>query len=114
VRTKPPIFLPDVNESPEASREDADGPRPRFDYETRTLYAGSIRIKQLTKPAQNQETVLKAFEEEGFPRRIDNPLHPDKSLGQTIYDLNQDHLVKGVIKFHGDGTTEGVYWTIYR
>jgi hypothetical protein len=59
--------------------------------------------------------VLCAFEEEGWPARIDDPLPPQQDqdskrrLSDTIKCLNrkQSHHL---IHFRGDGTGEGVVW----
>ncbi len=67
--------------------------------------------------AGNQETVLAAFEEEGWPRRIDDPLPPRGALVPkyrlhfTIQCLNQGQLSQ-LIRFFGDGTGEGVCWEL--
>ena len=63
----------------------------------------------------NQEAVLEVFQEEGWPRRIDDPLpplaeqDPKYRLHFTIRRLNQsqEHCL---IRFFGDGTGEGVCW----
>jgi hypothetical protein len=57
-----------------------------------------------------------AFEEDGWPPRIDDPLpqklnqDPKSRLHDTIKCLNRNHR-KRLIRFSGDGTGEGVVWT---
>ena len=52
-------------------------------FRERTLMLGNVLIKQYAQPSvdspgypTNQELVLLAFEEEGWPRCIDDPLRP--------------------------------------
>ena len=88
--------------------------RPHWDPETRTLSLNGQVVKRFKWPAANQETVLNAFQEEDWPNRIDDPLPPKleqdskRRLADTIKCLNrkQDNLL---IRFHGDGTGEGVF-----
>jgi hypothetical protein len=69
-------------------------------------------------PSPNQEVVLHAFQEEDWPRRIDDPIPPSpeqdrkRRLNETIKGLNR-HQVAPLIRFHGDGTGEGLYWDLY-
>lgn len=79
--------------------------KPHYDMELRQLtYNGEV-VKRFKQPAKNQATILEVFQEEGWPRRIDDPLKPGK-LNQTIKDLNarQNHL-----RFLGDGD-KGIIW----
>jgi hypothetical protein len=79
------------------------------------LRVGRQIVKQYRLPSPNQESVLSAFEEEGWPQRIDDPLrHKDEQdpkyrLKFTIHRLN-DHQRRRLIRFSGDGTAEGVCW----
>jgi hypothetical protein len=79
---------------------------------------GDSLIKQFRQPAGNQETVLAAFEEEGWPERIDDPLSPNreieprKRLRDTVNALNGSHKTKDLIVFEADGTGEGVLWEL--
>jgi hypothetical protein len=65
----------------------------------------------------NQERIIAAFEEEGWPRRIDDPLppHPEQDpkhrLRDTIKSLNR-HQVNRLLHLTGDGTGQGVRWQI--
>ena len=72
-------------------------------------------VKHFKWPALNQETILAAFEEEGWPPRIDDPLpplpeqDPKRRLHDTIKCINRNQK-HHLIHFHGDGTGEGVIW----
>jgi hypothetical protein len=76
---------------------------------------GSRVVKEYRVPCPNQEAVLAAFEEEGWPHRIDDPLSPQgeiepkSRLHDTIKRLNRHHK-EPLIRFQGDGTGEGVCW----
>jgi hypothetical protein len=92
-----------------------NGQLPHYDRARRTLfYCGHI-IKQFRVPAANQELILSAFEEEGWPPHVDDPLppapeiEPKKRIHDAIYRLNtnqQTHL----LLFLGDGQGNGVNW----
>lgn len=105
----------------QGSRPDVDPKQlainhPHWDLKLRRLmYQGKL-IKHFRCPAQNQETILSAFQEEGWPQRISDPIPPSKETDskQRLHDAirslnrNQTNLL---IKFHGDGTGEGVLWS---
>ena len=67
--------------------------------------------------AQNQEVILSAFEEEGWPEHIDDPLpvsgdiDPPIRLHDAINRLNgcQTHRL---LRFRGNGTGTGVSWEL--
>ena len=89
--------------------------RPKWDQQRRQLRIGAELVKEFKLPSPNQETVLMAFEEEGWPPRIDDPLppvaqlDPRRRLHDTIKALNrkQKHYL---IRFRGDGSGEGIRW----
>lgn len=89
--------------------------RPLWDSQSRTLSLSGQMIKQFRSPAVNQEQVLSAFQEEHWPKRILDPLAPHpgldvkRRLSDTIKCLNRGHL-HALLRFHGDGTGEGVLW----
>jgi hypothetical protein len=72
-------------------------------------------VKQYSRPSPNQELILAAFQEEGWPPRVDDPLppcddqEPRQRLRDAIKNLNrgQHH---GIIRFFGDGTGRGIRW----
>ena len=59
--------------------------------------------------------MLSAFEEEGWPPRIDDPLSPlpggnqREHLHNTIVNLNR-YQRQRTIRFFGDGNGQGVCW----
>ncbi len=89
--------------------------RPAWDKARRILvFAGAV-IKRFNWPARNQELILTAFEEMGWPERIDDPLPITEGISQkdrlhdTIKCLNRKRLVKS-IRFAGDGSGQGICW----
>lgn len=88
---------------------------PHWDSCSRRLRLSSRLVKRFKWPAVNQEAVLSAFQEEGWPERVDDPLppHPDQDskrrLADTIKCLNRNQTNR-LIHFRGDGTGEGVLW----
>ncbi len=82
--------------------------RPRWDRDARTLWYGDRICKHYTRSAPCQETILTAFEEEGWPNTIDDPLDPGK-LADTIKDL-QKALQNSPITVGRDGTGKGITW----
>ncbi|MBX7167977.1 MAG: hypothetical protein K1X74_16705 [Pirellulales bacterium] len=89
--------------------------RPHYNCELRELWCVGQLIKRFREPAENQHRVLAAFEEEGWPLRIDDPLpqapniSPRARLADTIKSLNRKHEVQ-LVRFFGDGRGEGVRW----
>jgi hypothetical protein len=90
--------------------------RPRWDGERRQLWYGKQLVKHFRRRAGCQETVLAAFEEEGWPPRIDDPLprvaeiDPRDRLHDAVRRLNRGHLVRR-LAFRRDGTGQGVTWS---
>jgi hypothetical protein len=89
---------------------------PYYDLELRELWVRGALVKVFTRPAPDQHTVLSTFEELGWPRRIDDPLHFKRGrqnaklrLRDTIKRLNQ-HQQRFLIRFHGNGNGEGILW----
>jgi len=91
--------------------------RPVWSAQHRELRLAGLLVKRFRWRAPNQETLLAVFEEEEWPHRIDDPLprmpeqDPRRRLHDTIKCLNrnQEHRL---IRFHGDGTGEGVVWEL--
>jgi hypothetical protein len=98
-------------------RKPSQGERlsPVWDNERHELRVGSEIVKRFKWPAANQETILAAFEEEGWPPRIDDPLPPQaeqdskRRLHDTIKCLNKNQR-NSLIHFRGDGTGEAIVW----
>jgi hypothetical protein len=90
--------------------------KPRWDARARVLWLGSKLVKRLTVPAANQDLILTAFEERGWPTCIDDPLPPaddidaKRRLHDTINRLNRSHT-NHVIRFTGNGNGCGACWT---
>lgn len=88
---------------------------PSWDADRHELMIGNTIVKRFRWPAANQESVLSAFEEEGWPSKIDDPLSPNsdsdpkRRLADTIKCLNRNQTTR-LIRFRGDGTGEGVLW----
>jgi hypothetical protein len=88
---------------------------PRWDPQRRELSVDGRIVKRFRLPAPNQESILTAFEEEGWPLRILDPLPPKdemdckRRLHETIKTLNRHHFSR-IIRFCGDGTGQGVLW----
>jgi hypothetical protein len=89
--------------------------KPYWDASSRILQFKSQIIKQYRVPAPNQELVLSAFEEEGWPQRIDDPLPPTddidprQRLHDTINRLNRNQQHR-LIQFLGNGNGRAVKW----
>jgi hypothetical protein len=88
---------------------------PQWDSGCCELRWASQLVKRYRLPAPNQEVILTALQEEGWPPRIDDPLprqpdhDPKQRLHDTIKNLNR-HQVHRLLAFTGDGTGEGVQW----
>lgn len=90
---------------------------PCWDPDLQELRCNGLIVKQYKVPAPNQEMILAAFQEEGWPARIDDPLPPHRDqdpkrrLHDTIVSLNRNHKTR-FLRFMGDGSGQGVRWTI--
>ena len=107
----------DVNGPGEENGQTVQSPTPHWDAETRELRMNGQVVKRFKWHALNQEAVLAVFEEEGWPVRIDDPIPPQpeqdpkRRLSDTIKCLNRKQTNE-LIRFHGDGTGEGVTWEL--
>jgi hypothetical protein len=96
-------------------RDDHSSLVPDWDSASRTLSLGATIIKQFKVPAMNQEVVLSAFAEEGWPNCIDDPLPPmpgvdaKRRLHDTIVRLNRGQT-HPLIRFHGNGRGLAIHW----
>jgi hypothetical protein len=90
--------------------------RPYWDGERRELRLGNVLVKRFRQPAKNQETVLAAFQEDGWPAHVDNPLSGDVDidardrLHDTVRKLNCQS--NRLLHFCSDGNGEGVVWSL--
>jgi hypothetical protein len=91
--------------------------KPSWDARSREVRVGEFLVKKFRVPAGNQELVLSAFEEEGWPVYIDDPLPrkaemiPKQRLHNVITRLNGRQLVP-ILRFQGDGNGEGIGWQL--
>jgi hypothetical protein len=90
---------------------------PNWDSGSRTFLVGERLIKRFRVPSPNQEAVLDAFQEEGWPASIVDPLppvgdqQPKSRLRDTIKCLNNNQAAP-LIRFRGDGTGQRVLWEL--
>jgi hypothetical protein len=90
---------------------------PTWDRDRQELRLGQELVKCFKTPAPNQELILAAFQEEGWPVHIYDPLppHPDhdsrRRLHDTINSLNRNQK-KPLVRFMGDGSGQGVRWDL--
>ncbi len=90
---------------------------PSWDNQRRILRVGGRIVKKYRVPSLCQEAVLAAFQEEGWPAAIDDPLrpHPDQDskrrLRDTITSLNTNQ-VNAILRFRGDGSGLRVLWEL--
>lgn len=87
-----------------------DGPRPVWDAENGELFYRGKMIRKVSPQGTAIRPVLNAFEEDGWRRRIDNPLTggaKSNKLRETVRTLNSG--LKH-IKFYADGTATGILW----
>lgn len=88
---------------------------PEWDPDLRILSVGGRVVKKFVRPSPNQEAVLTAFQKEGWPTWIADPLSNRSTsdgknrLHETIKSLNKSQS-NAVIRFRGDGTGEGLMW----
>jgi hypothetical protein len=102
-----PLFTAQSHATPDS--------RPWWDGELRELWYRDCLVKRYRVPAPNQELILEAFHEEGWPKRIDDPLppcdglDPKQRLRDSIKALNRNRK-SDRLRFLGDGNSEGVVW----
>ncbi len=102
---------------PSGAEPSANGLQPKWDPERQELRVGDKVVKQFKVPAANQERILAAFEEDGWPVRIDDPLpptleqDPKRRLHDTINSLNRNQKCH-LLRFIGDGSGQGIRWEL--
>jgi hypothetical protein len=86
-----------------------------YDKDRRELWFKGRLVKRLRQPAGNQELILLAFQEQGWPDAIDDPLpgHADQDrqerLHNTIRRLNK-HQQEATIIFRRNGSGSRILW----
>ena len=94
-----------------------DSAVPSWDAARRELRVGPALVKRFKQRAPNQQMILDAFEEEGWPPLIDDPLPPKidqdtkRRLHCTIDNLNRAHE-RPLIHFHGGGNGQSIGWRL--
>jgi hypothetical protein len=91
---------------------------PVWDANARTLTYRNEIIKRFRVPAKSQERVLAAFQSQGWPEYIENPLNIDAKgskhgLHNTINSLNR-HRQCAAIQFVGNGNGTHIGWIATR
>jgi hypothetical protein len=100
---------------PGPPRGDGSGPVPAWDRSRRELALGGLAVKRYRQPSPNQEAVLDAFEEGGWPGLIDDPIpprggeDPRQRLRDTVKHLNKFQIHR-LIYFSCAGHGESVRW----
>jgi hypothetical protein len=112
--------LPAIEAALAPQKQDAEASRaivPTWDRDRQELRLGVELVKCFKTPAPNQELILAAFQEEGWPVHIYDPLppHPEQDprrrLHDTINSLNRNQK-KPLLRFMGDGSGQGVRWDL--
>ncbi|MBI2824771.1 MAG: hypothetical protein HYX69_08800 [Planctomycetia bacterium] len=88
---------------------------PKWDRDRAELRVGNLVVRQYKVPSADQEIILAAFEEEHWPRRVDNPLpvqadpSPLRRLQDAVEALNgrQKHPL---LQFLAEEDAAGVRW----
>jgi hypothetical protein len=109
---------------PAPDRADADAPGPQAAARVvpywdgaRRLYLGSTLVKHFRQDAPAQTTILSAFQEEGWPARVANPLadQGDRGSAERAHDavnrLNRGQKVRR-LRFRIEGGGEQVCWEL--
>jgi hypothetical protein len=107
--------------SPNGAPRSRDRPKaalpmvPVWDAGCRRLWYADELVKEFRVPSPNQELILAAFQETGWPPYIDDPLPPQpnieshKRLHDTINRLNRRQRTKH-LRFRGNGGGTGILW----
>jgi hypothetical protein len=92
------------------------GERPRWDRARRELWFTGEVVLHFRRGARNQEQLLEAFQEQGWPAAIDDPLprqrrvKPGERLRDTVKHLNA-HLGREPLHFRVDAEGRAVFWS---
>jgi hypothetical protein len=103
-------LLPTTSSSP-APRRQIRTTLPRWNADLRELRYGSVLCRKYTRKAPEQERLLAAFEDAGWPPRIASDSQSSNELRQLVYTLNEGlRKNDSPIEFSGDGSGHGVLW----
>jgi hypothetical protein len=97
-------------------RPPAPGEKPHWDRAGRALWFAGAVVLRFRRSAGNQERLLDAFEEQGWPPEIDDPLprlrrvKPGERLRDTVKHLNA-HLGGEPLHFRVDTEGRAVFWS---
>jgi len=89
-------------------------PKPQWNDGLRELSFGGAVCKRYKQPAPHQTTILKVFQETGWPAKIDDPLpYTSESkrrdrLTNAVKKLNEQS--PPLLRFELDGTGQGILW----
>jgi hypothetical protein len=92
------------------------GEKPRWDRAARELWFAGEVVLRFPRGARNQERVLEAFEEQGWPARIDDPLPPEggvdpvERLRDTVRHLAA-RLGGAPLRLRQDAEGKAVFWS---
>ena len=92
---------------------------PNWDEARRELRLGGQLVKKFKRRAPHQAAILAAFQEDGWPPCVADPLSPapdidpKRRLNDVIKSLNRNQ-VTAMLRFMGNGTGEGVVWELTR
>ena len=94
----------------------ADAPGlPRYDDERGTLSFDGQVIRQFHRKAEHQRPILQAFQDTGWPRRLENvlarlmPWDSPRRLSDAVTELNEQQTTKR-IHFWVERGTHAVHW----
>jgi hypothetical protein len=93
--------------------------KPCWHKTRRELWLDRVVVKRFRVPAQNQVVILSAFEEDGWPAQIDDPLpnkgdvNPHVRLHDAVNRLNRAQT-NPLVRFHGNGSGTGISWKLCR
>ena len=114
-RGAPPMPTAPAPASPRPARRHHNGQFPVWDDMLHELRLEGVVVKRFTRPAGAQEVILSAFQEEGWPSVIDDPLpaqfnqDPKRRLHYTIRNLNRGQRPL-CIRFFINGNGERIRW----
>ena len=86
---------------------------PFWDHENRQLWYANRMVREFHPSAFNLMLLLRAFQEDGWPPKIDDPLERSTSkdrsgrLRKAIEGLNK---AQRTLRFWADGTGESIRW----